>query len=512
MRSNSGESGCLRRPAAPASGLARTLWLALTWLPFAAVQAVAANTAEAPGPHAAETGRATSDTLRDVIALVDAGAFERAGARIAADLGHTDPDDPQHQALTFQRERMRRIRMDFPLRAADVRAALQRDIPDLRDEEFAAWDVPSLLEQITIDGEKRYFQRAVPNLYRVHVAARLRRAEPWTTREGPMERLHPHHAKVVAAARAGGRVHVLPRRVRIEQTLTVDADAVPAGTVLRAWIPYPRPIPGQQERIELLGSEPDAHRLAPEETLQRTVYLEQPARSGEPTRFAVRYELTIAARHHAIDPARVQPLPAPAELAEFVAERPPHIVFSDAMRRYSAEVVGEETHPLRIARRLFEAVDRIPWGSAREYSTISNIGEHALRASHADCGQQTLLLMTLLRMNGIPARWQSGMVFSDGDYDNLHDWGQLYLAPYGWVPMDVTTGVLASDDPALRWFYLGSLDGYRIAFNDDYSTPLVPAKHHVRSETVDSQRGEVEWDGGNLYYDQWDYGFKAELL
>ena len=97
-------------------------------------------------------------------------------------------------------------------------------------------------------------------------------------------------------------------------------------------------------------------------------------------------------------------------------------------------------------------------------------------------------------------------------YANLHDWGQVYLAPYGWVPMDVTTGQLDSDDPSLRWFYLGGLDAYRIAFNDAISTPFDPPKQHFRSETVDSQRGEAEWRGGNLYFDQWDYGFTAEIL
>ena len=148
---------------------------------------------------------------------------------------------------------------------------------------------------------------------------------------------------------------------------------------------------------------------------------------------------------------------------------------------------------------------------AREYSTISNISDYALHAGHADCGQQTLLLITLLRLNGIPARWQSGMVFEGGvapdhDYWNLHDWGWVYLAPYGWVPMDVTTGRF-EEAPGLEWFYLGGFDGYRIAFNDDYGREFVPAKQHFRSETVDLQRGEAEWQGGNLYFDQWDYDF-----
>ena len=78
--------------------------------------------------------------------------------------------------------------------------------------------------------------------------------------------------------------------------------------------------------------------------------------------------------------------------------------------------------------------------------------------------------------------------------------------------MDVTFGHLVSDDPAIANFYLGSLDAYRIAFNDDYGRDFVPAKTFVRSEIVDLQRGEVEWKGGNLYFDRWEYDFRAEIL
>jgi transglutaminase-like putative cysteine protease len=287
---------------------------------------------------------------------------------------------------------------------------------------------------------------------------------------------------------------------------------VPAGETVRAWLPYPRAIPGQQDDIELQATVPAAHQLAPEAALQRTVYMETPAVAGEPTKFSVSYELTIHAQYVDIDPDSVVPAEITPELAPFVAERPPHVVFSDAMRLKSAQVVGDETNPYRIAQKLFAAVDSIPWAGAREYSTITNIGEHALEQGHADCGQQTLLLITLLRMNGIPARWQSGWIFSDDSYNNMHDWGWMYLAPYGWVPMDVTFGRLPGADAGLAGFYLGGLDAYRIAFNDDYSREFVPAKRHPRSETVDLQRGEVEWDGGNLYFDQWSYDFEWQLL
>ncbi|GAB3509471.1 transglutaminase domain-containing protein [Pseudoxanthomonas daejeonensis] len=462
----------------------------------------------------AHAGTKAADAVDAVTSKVDRGDFGGAESAIATALAAADLTVEQQQALRFERERMRRIHLDFTLDRAAALAQVRKSIPDLRDAEFDAWDRAGLVERMDIDGQPRYFKRAVSNLYRLSPDAAARRAPPVKPfSEGPNEQLNAHHAEVVAAARDGA-TSVAPRRLRVTQSLVVDADAVPAGETVRAWIPYPRAIEGQQQDIGLLGTVPAGGQVAPADTLQRTAYMERSAVAGQPTEFSVSYELTVYGRHFAIDPQRVRATPDDPALAPYLREQAPHIVFSPELRAFSAKVVGEETNPYRVSRKLFEAVDRIPWAGAREYSTITNISDYALHAGHADCGQQTLLLMALLRLNGIPARWQSGWVYSDDavGYDNMHDWGWLYLAPYGWVPMDVTTGQLASDDPALRWFYLGGLDAYRIAFNDDYSRDFVPAKQHFRSETVDSQRGEAEWRGGNLYFDQWDYRFEWQML
>jgi transglutaminase-like putative cysteine protease len=469
--------------------------------------AAAMPLAAGQGPGAADARSADA-----VARLVDEGRFADAHAAIDRALSaNRGGPGREADALRFERERMRRILLDFTLTADEVEARLAELVPDLRPQDLARWKREGTLECRTIDGTERCFNRAVSNLFRLSADAAARRVPPAVFRDGPMETPNDHHAAVRAVARETGRASVLPRRVRVKQSLTVDADAVPAGETVRAWIPYPRAIEGLQEDITLLASEPRAHVVAPESALQRTVYLEKPAVAGKPTAFSISYELTRYAQDHAIVPDAVQATPHLPELAPFLAERPPHIVFSDDIRAFSERIVGGETDPYRIVRKLFAAVDEIPWAGAREYSTIRNISEHALHAGHADCGQQTLLLITLLRLNGIPARWQSGMVFSDGDYDNLHDWGLVYLAPHGWVPMDVTTGRF-EQAPDLEWFYLGGTDAYRIAFNDTWGTQFVPAKQHFRSDTVDSQRGEVEWDGGNLYFDQWDYGFDASVL
>ena len=455
--------------------------------------------------------------LSAVIDLVTAGQFKTADARIDAALKQPGLSPHARRAFDFQRERMQRMRLDFSLTADQVEAKVRKQIPDLTDAQFAQWDTHGLFEHMAIDGQRLYFNRAPSNLFHLSAAATARQKGGTTyVASGLPREVNDNYIdfdrKVIEQAKATGKTSVLPQRVQVTQTLTVDADAVPAGKTIHAWIPYPRADKGQQEDIAFVSSQPAAHQIAPESALQRTVYMEQTAQAGEPTVFKVTYEVTLYAQYHAIDPSKVTAGKVTPELAPYVAERAPHVVFTEPLRVFSNQVVGDATNPWEIARRIFAAVDEIPWAGAREYSTIPDISAYTLHAGHGDCGEQTLLLITLMRMNGIPARWQSGWTFTNGKYDDIHDWAEIYLAPYGWIPVDVTYGRLASNDPSLKWFYLGGLDNYRIAFNDDFSRDFAPAKQHFRSDTVDSQRGEVEWDGGNLYYDKWDYHFDWKIL
>jgi transglutaminase-like putative cysteine protease len=461
--------------------------------------------------------RGSDGAVRVVTGLVTAGQFQAADARINALLKQPGLASDTREALEFQRERMQRMRMDFSMTAGQIEKAVRKQIPGMTDAEFARWDAHGLFEHMDIDGARMYFKRSPSNLFHLSAEAdAMRKGQPHFATSGLPVKVNDDYMdydrKVIAQARAEGHPSVLPQTVQVTQTLTVDADAVPAGKTVRAWIPYPRAIPGQQQDIRYVSSEPSAHEIAPTSALQRTVYIEKTAQAGKPTVFSVTYEVTLYAQYHAIDPAKVVPANATPQLAPYLAERAPHIVFTEPLRVFSRQVVGDATNPYRIAQRIFAAVDHIPWAGAREYSTIPDLSAYTLHAGHGDCGEQTMLLITLMRMNGIPARWQSGWTFTRGDYDDIHDWAEIYLAPYGWIPVDVTYGRLDSKDPSLKWFYLGGLDNFRVAFNDDFSRDFVPGKRFFRSDTVDSQRGEVEWDSGNLYYDKWNYDFAWKIL
>ena len=124
----------------------------------------------------AATAIAGEPVLATVAAQVDSGQFRAAQATIAQSLAGKELDAASRRDLEFQRERMRRILLDFTLDADAVKARLRRDIPDLRDAEFAEWDARGLFERQVIDGRVLYFKRSPSNLFRLSAAARARRA------------------------------------------------------------------------------------------------------------------------------------------------------------------------------------------------------------------------------------------------------------------------------------------------------------------------------------------------
>jgi transglutaminase-like putative cysteine protease len=459
-----------------------------------------------------------SDHPADYGTMIANGEFAKARDVIEQRLAHDGTlSDSLRRKMSFEIERMDRIRMDFTKTRPEVVDFIKKVIPAVTDQDLDRWEKERSLESMMIDGEKRYFNSAARNLFRINKEClriwNEKHAEELAKPPAPGALNLDEHIKTIREdVLRRKQAYAQPVRLRIHYTITVNPDVTPAGERIRCWIPYPREIPRRQTDIRLIKTDPPGHRLAPNTDLQRTVYMEKNAVKGQPTTFGVEYEYTGSGVYVDIDPDRVRRVDPEGALKPYLEQEPPHIVFTDALRELSNQVVGTETNPYRIARRLFEWIDiNVPWASAREYSTVPNIPMYAFENRHGDCGMQGLLFMTLCRMNGIPTRWQSGWEFQPPT-DSMHDWGMIYFEPYGWVPMDVTYGRRKSDDEKQKWFYLGGVDSYRLIFNDAITQPFTPAKDHFRSETVDSQRGEVEWKGGNLYFDKWDWEMKWDVL
>ncbi len=408
-----------------------------------------------------------------------------------------------------------RLLADFCMTEAQVKDYIRKYIPDVTDEQMRRWEDAGALECMVLDGEKRYFRNAGPNLFRIDSVCRdikvsKEGAVPSGSEKVNMENL----PAIISAVRQESKTLVEPKRMRVTYTLTVDTNAVPAGKIIRCWLPYPRTDQMRQQDVRLISTNEPIYVLSPQDCRHSTLYMEQHAIAGQPTVFTETFEFTSYGEWHNLKPEDVLPYDtATSFYKEYVAEREKHIVFSPRLRELAARLTDGERNPYLQAKRIFRWVnDRFPWASAREYSTIENIPEYVLDNGHGDCGQVSLLFITLCRISGIPARFQSGFMMHPRAW-NLHDWAEVYFEGPGWVPVDQSFGIPTfARNADEEYFFLGGIDSWRMIVNTDYGMPLFPEKKYPRSETVDFQRGGVEWEGGNLYFSQWDYHMEIDYL
>jgi transglutaminase-like putative cysteine protease len=457
---------------------------------------------------AGTTLRAAS--LADVSQWVVDGHWEAARAEIGRELAATNLSFPAREALLFQSDRMRRMSLDFDHSREQAFQQAQTLAPSLTQDQFAAWENAGAVEFLDIDGSRRYFGQAGKNLFFIIPDARalLTKEQQESLFGPPNYQVSDIHAVFTDHAKTG-KILATPRTWHVTYQLSVNADAVPDGETIRAWLPFPHPL-NRQSDIRLISTDPSQFVMAATNASLTSVYLEKRAVRGRATVFQIEFECTCSAFYEPIDPARVAPVnPHDPALAPFLAEQTAQIVFSGEIKNLAARIVGAETNPYLKARRTFQWVyEHVPWASMREYSTVDCLPHYAITQGHGDCGTEAMTFMALCRASGIPARWESGWVTAPTP--DMHDWCEIYLAPYGWVPVDVCYGLVDSEVDREKWFYLGGIDAYRFAVNTGFGQPLYPAKTYFRSEIVDFQRGEVEWRGGNLYFDQWSYHFQVK--
>ena len=419
---------------------------------------------------------------------------------------------PTDKQYSWEADLHHRLLNDFSKTREQVKEYIRKYIPDVTDRQLDEWEKTGELECRVIDGEKKYFHNAAPNLFRINKeCARLKAKRDTPGRDGEVTvREDNTRAVMKQAAKSKERIGD-PKHFRIRYTITVKPDAVPEGETVRCWMPMPRTDVPRQKNVKLLStSQPDFVR-SPMDYAHSTVYMEKKAEAGKPTVFSEEFEFDAYGAWFDLDTAATTTYDTTSDLYKtYTSERDCHMVFTPQIRALAERLTQGAATPLAKARRIFKWVDdNFPWASAREYSTIENIPAYVLDNHHGDCGQVTLLFLTLCRSLGIPAHFQSGFMLHPGE-ENLHDWGEIYVPEYGWVPVDQSFGIPAyAKNEQETYFFFGGIDSFRMIVNNDYGCPLYPAKQFPRSETVDFQRGEVEWAGGNLYFDQWRWNLEV---
>ncbi|WP_448376212.1 transglutaminase-like domain-containing protein [Fervidobacterium sp.] len=274
-----------------------------------------------------------------------------------------------------------------------------------------------------------------------------------------------------------------PQSYRVRARITLQKES-PKEEKVRVWLPFPKE-GFQQSDVKLINASHECE-VADNSVGQRTVYME----GMDNEKFYVEFEYTV---HEWIGKSALY---TEKPNKEDLTELPPHIVFTPFLKELIHTIFHSEDYrnfdDLTRARKIYDFITlNVNYSYVLPYALYDNISEYVATTFKGDCGFQALLFITLCRMVGIPARWQSGLSITPVGASS-HDWAIIYLEKYGWVPVDLSFGGGRREQEPMRIFYFTNLDGFRMFANTEFQGDFYPEKKAWRLDPYDNQTGEME--------------------
>ena len=279
-------------------------------------------------------------------------------------------------------------------------------------------------------------------------------------------------------------------RFTVKVKLKIKEEFERVGEEITVHIPYPA-ICDCQPYSELIES---SHPVYISEAGHRTACIKTTLKKDE--EFFVIFKFDRVVKYIDLDYNNV----SSEQPSFYTDELLPHIRFTPYLVDLAHKIKGDETNPLKIARKVYDYVtENINYSYLRDYLYIDQFPEYVLKNGKGDCGAQALTFITLCRILKVPAKWESGLRVGP-DINSIHDWAQIYIAPYGWIPVDLTDGGGARRnlDTLKREYSFGNIDPYRMTACNDYQMQFDPPKKFMRCDPYDNQLGEAEYNDYGL--------------
>ena len=401
------------------------------------------------------------------------------------------------ERLLLEQEILERLPQQYPYSWQSAINKMKETFSDFENEELDDLLAEGAFEWICIEGEIKIKDNFVENLIKTRkdLEFRLLNEEALWDRRAQLNMLDDvmHQMKEKGSLRS---------KIHIKSSAVLRPSARREGEKIQVQLPLPIEAECVKE-VRYLGCSPEGGKLAPADTAQRTICFETEYQRGQA--FEVEYELENEMHYWdwkaASDKLDLDMMEQTnAECEKYLGEQLPHIRFTPYLKALAAEIVGDEKNPVRKAKKIYDYITtHVMYSYVRSYFTIEQQVTFPATNLKGDCGLQALLFITLCRIVGVPARWQSGLYACPRSV-GCHDWAQFYIEPYGWLYADASFGGAAWRAGDLeRWeFYFGNLDPYRIPTVSEYQSDFYFPKKYLRQDPYDNQMGEAEYEDQGL--------------
>ena len=397
-----------------------------------------------------------------------------------------DASSDMAKRLVFERLIAEGLRDDYHIDEAELLAKIQERFPRCTLQTLKRLTEMNYADHIVKNGKVYYQDDAKRNLFG---AARV-----FLENLDEQGNICPHEPRpdnfrnefFLSLKENGVRAY----RFTVKVKLKIKPEFERVGEEITVHIPYPA-ICDSQPYSELVES---SHPVYISESGHRTACIKTVLRGDDS--FFVTFKFDRVVRYIDLDFDNVS-----AEQPTFYTEESlPHIRFTPYLVELASKIKGDETNPLKIAKRVYDYVtENINYSYLRDYLYIDQIPEYVLKNGKGDCGAQALSFITLCRILGVPAKWESGLRVGP-DINSIHDWAQIYVAPYGWIPVDLTDGGGARRnlDFLKREYSFGNIDPFRMTACNDFQLGFDPPKKFMRCDPYDNQLGEAEYNDYGL--------------
>jgi transglutaminase-like putative cysteine protease len=175
----------------------------------------------------------------------------------------------------------------------------------------------------------------------------------------------------------------------------------------------------------------------------RTIY----PQSGSLARWSATFLLKKMTFH--IDPDIVTDEIPDIIAIKYLCDEDCYDIHNDLLQRKTAEVIGDEANQYRRAKAIHDYImDELNYSKEGGWDPAPEV----LRRGNGSCTEYSYLFVAMCRIAGIPARLVSSTYIdidtsADLPYvaNSKHRWTEIYLPPYGWVPVDVTKDDLKAE-------------------------------------------------------------------